>query len=151
MIPNATLVEILNGGIDYENDDIRVGLLNDLVEYNADPVNHEFVSDITDGSEGDEYSDENYERQTLSNLENSQDDDQNRAIWDADDVTFEDLGSSDGDTIQAIFIFKSVTDDTDSPLLRVIEEEDSESLPLATNGTTISLQWDEEEGIKTLS
>ena len=147
MIPNATLLKVINGEIDYSSDDIRVGLLDDSDPYVADPDAHEFVSDLL--AAANEYSDAGYDRQQLDNQTTAQDDANNRAVWDGDDVTFPDLGSSDGDTIQAAFLFKQETDDTDSPVLRVVEEDDVEDFPLATNGQDVTIQWDSEDGIKT--
>ena len=147
MIPNATLLKVINGEIDYSSDDIRVGLLDDSQAYVADPDTHEFVEDVL--ADANEYSDVGYDRVELDNQTTTQDDANNRAVWDANDATFPDLGSSDGDTIQAAFIFKQVTDETDSPVLRVVEEDDVEDFPLATNGQDVTIQWDSEDGIKT--
>lgn len=152
MIPNATRQKLLNGSIDYANDDIRVALYDDTTAYSPDPDTVEFVADLLDGgTTAAEYSDTNYSRQSLANQTTSQDDTNDRSVWDADDVTFASLGSSNGDTIQGVVIFKQVTDDTDSPILRVIDDSEEADLPLATNGSDVTIEWAASDGIKTLS
>lgn len=152
MIPNATRQKILNGSIDYGADDIRVALFDDSVAYSPDPDTVEFVTDLLDGgTTAAEYSDTNYARQSLANQSTSQDNTNDRSVWDADDTTFASLGSSNGDTIQGVVIFKQVTDDTDSPILRVIDDSEEADLPLATNGSDVTIEWSASDGIKTLS
>jgi len=92
MIPNATKRKYYQGSIDHENDPIKALLLNENVGFEPNPVEHEFVSDVVD--DGEEYDDENYERIDVEGTEVTQNDDENRAEWDANDLLWEDLGSS---------------------------------------------------------
>lgn len=52
MIPNATLLKVISGEIDYSSDDIGVGLLDDSQAYVADPDTHEFVEDFPPATNG---------------------------------------------------------------------------------------------------
>jgi len=152
MIPNATLTLILDGGIDFVNDDIRVGLLDNSISYSEDPDTHETVADITDGVTAAEYSDTNYGRVQLGGQATTTDDSNDRSIFDANDASFSNLGSSNGDTIQAVFIYRhNGTDDSNNELLRVVNDQDSSDLPLATNGETVTIEWDGTDGIATLA
>ena len=147
MIPNATKRKLLDGEIDLTNDTVKVALLKATTEYSPDPDSHEFVSDILDGgTTGEEFDDTNYSRLTLANQAVSQDDADDEGVFDADDLTFPDLGSSTGgQTIEAVLLYKQVgADDTtpeDDPVIRVIDDNESDQLEQQTNGGDINLSW----------
>jgi len=149
MIPNKALTR-LQSGIDLSSDDIRVGLLDNSTDYTEDPDTHDTVADLL--SAANEYSDTNYGRVQLAGQDVSTDDANDRSIFDADNAVFPDLGSSNGDTVQAVFIYKhNGTNDSNNELLRVVNDADSADLPLATNGEPVTIEWDSADGIQTLS
>lgn len=97
---------LLNGGLDLDTQDIRVLLVSASYTFNPD---HNFVADITN-----ELSGTGYVRKELANETVTEDDTNDRAVFDADDVvwTGADFGSP------AMFIvYRQVTNDADSPLI----------------------------------
>jgi len=68
------------------------------------------------------------------------DDVDNDADWTANDVEWAEL---DDETIQAAIVFKAVTDDTDSPIVQVYDDDqgDVADFPLPTNGSGVLLQF----------
>jgi len=148
MIPNATKRKLFEASIDYVNDTIKIALIDNSVSYSPSQDSEEFVADILDGgTTASEYADTNYTRPTLSGTVTNQDNMNDRGTWDANDVTFSNLGSANGDTIQAVVVFKQVTDDTDSPVLRVLDDSEESALPQGTNGSDVVIQW-HADGIK---
>lgn len=139
-VPNRTKVEILSGSIDLATDDIRVALYDNGVAFSFDPDVHQFVADVLDGgTTAQEPSDASYGRQSLANQTTSADDSDDEGVFDADDVTFPSLSTTN--QIQGVVIYKSVTDDTDSPIVAVIDDSDDSDLPAETNGTDFIIEW----------
>jgi hypothetical protein len=60
-------------------------------------------------------------------------------VFDANDVTFPSLSTAG--QIQGLIVFKQVTDDTDSPIVIVIDDADQAGLPVGTNGTDFIIEW----------
>lgn len=160
-VPNRTLRRVLDGAINYGTDTIRIALYDNSTAYTFDPVNHNFVSDILDGGttaqelQGSAGYTGSTDRQTLANVTVTQDDTDNEGVFDADDVTWQDVESTED--IQGFILYKQVGgDDTtpaDDPILLVVDDSMTDappSLPLATNGSEVAVQWNA-EGIKTLS
>lgn len=160
-VPNRTLRLILDGGVNYSTDTIRIALYDNSVAYTFDPDNHAFVSDILDGGttaqelQGSAGYTGTTDRQTLSNVTVTQDNTNDEGVFDADDVTWLDVESTED--IQGFILYKQVGgDDTtpgDDPVLLVVDDSQADappSLPLATNGSEVVVQWNA-EGIKTLS
>lgn len=147
MIPDRTKTEYFRTNIDYANDTFRVALLKETTEYSPDSVNHEFVSDVLDnGTTGEEFDDTNYSRKTLSNVTITEDNTDNEGVWDADDVTWTDLGGSQ--TIEAILVYKQVGGDDTTPgdddIIRVLDDSEESDLPLVTNGGDVTITWNSE-------
>jgi len=139
-LPNRTKVEILSGSIGLANDDIRVALYDNGVAFSFDPDVHQFVGDVIDGgTTAQEPSDSSYSRQSLANQTTSADDTDDEGVFDADDVTFSSLSTTN--QIQGVVIYKQVTDDTDSPIIAVIDDTDDSDLPAVTNGTDFIIEW----------
>ena len=139
-LPNRTKVDILSGSIDLANDDIRVALYDDSTAFSFDPDTHQFVGDVLDGgTTAQEPSDASYSRQSLSGQSTSADDTDDEGVFDADDVTFGSLSTTN--QIQGVLIYKQVTDDTDSPIVGVIDDADDSDLPTETNGTDFVIEW----------
>lgn len=151
MIPNETLVELGKGTIDWENDSFEVALLKETTEYSPDPDNHNFVSDVIDGgTTGAEYDDTNYTpgfgnsgRVGLTNTTATPDDTNDRAQFDADDVTYNSLGSATGgQTVEAAIVYKVGTSDADSRIIKVFDDSEEADLPKQTNNEDFTLQFD---------
>lgn len=151
-VPNRTKLQYISGSIDLSSDTIRVALYDDTTAFTFDPDLHDFVNDILDGgTTASEMSGTGYTRQTLANQSATQDDTNDRAVFDADDVTWTGL---DAGTIQGVIVYRQVgTDDStpgDDDVLIVIDDADIADLPLATNGSDVKIAWDS-VGIQTLS
>lgn len=147
--PNNYKEQLMEGVFDHTTDTLKVALVSDDTAYSFDPANHTFVNDVLDGgTTATEFTGSGYSRQTLSNVTVTQDDTDNEGVTDADDVTFTSL---DGDTIQAIIIYKQVGgDDTtpgDDPIVAVYDDDSAGSLadlPLTTNGGDVTLAFSSE-------
>lgn len=145
-VPNHVKQLLLQGGVDWENDTIRVALINDSTAFSLDVDNHEFVADVLDGGttaqEFGEGSGTGYSRVTVSNATTSQDNTDDEGVADGDDVTY---SSIDGATIQGVLVYKQVGgDDTtegDDPILYYLDDSDSSDLPKPANGGDITVQW----------
>lgn len=145
-VPNHAKQQFLKGSIDWENDTIKVALLNNSTAYSMDVNTDEFVGDVLDGgTTAEEFgsgSGTGYSRQTVANAVTSQDDTDDEGVADADDVTFSSL---DGAKIQGVLVYKQVgADDNtpgDDPILYYLDDSDISDLPKTTNGGDITVQW----------
>ena len=126
---NPGLLKLLDGTIDFENDTIKVLLVDDNHSFNKA---HEFVDDV----DTNEASGTGYERKTLTNASISLDTGNDRVEFDADDLSYTGL---DAGTIASAILYKEVNDDTDSPLIADIDFTD-----LVTNGSDVDLQVNSE-------
>ena len=147
MIPNRTKVELLRGSINLGSDTVRIALLKASTEYDADPDIHAFVDDVLDGgTTGEELSDTNYSRQTLSGTTVNQDDADDEAEWQADDVRFDDLGGSE--TVEAVLLYKQVGGDDSTPaddaIIRIIDDDDVTDLEADTDGKDFEIIWSDD-------
>lgn len=147
-LPNATKKKLLDGTIDLSSagDTIKVLLLDNTTAYTFDPDTHEYVNDIADaGTTATEMSGTGYSRKTISGQTTSQDNTDDEGVFDGDDVTWSGL---DAGTIQTIVIYKQVGgDDTtpgDDPVLAVLDDSSVADLPLTTNGSNVTINWDAE-------
>ena len=95
---------------------------------------HDFVSDLVPGT--NELSGFGYERKTLTNKTLTEDDANDRAVFDdGDDVTWTAI---DAGTAAAAVLFIQKTNDADSILLAYI---DSGGFPFTTNGGDLVIEW----------
>ena len=148
-VPNRTKIQYLTGSINLTTDTIKLALYDTGVAFDFDPDTHAFVGDVLDGgTTAQEPTDGSYARQTLSGLSTGQDDANDQAVFDADDVTISSLTTTND--IQGVIVYKEVTDDTDSPILFVIDDTDDSDLPAETNGTDFVVEWSS-DGVQTLS
>ena len=145
MIPNEAKRLLLRGDVHLENDDFEVLLLNDGETFTPDPNDHEYVADVLD--DATEYGDTNYERKELTGREIVTDGDQ--VQWQADDPVWEDLGSELGEIIQTVVVFRDEVDDSESTVIRILDDSWEPKLPLGTNGSDVTFEWDD-TGILTL-
>ncbi len=125
---------IASGEIDLHTagDDIRVALL--MTNTDADTL---ATAALMNALALDETAGANYVRKALVNELITQDDGNNRAEFDADDVTWTALGNG-ARSIQGVIVYKHVTDDTDSiPICFIDFAVDQDP-----GGSNFTLQWD---------
>jgi len=147
--PNNFKEELMEAQFDFLNDTLKVALVSDNTAYSFSPDTDSFVGDVLDGgTTAQEFQGTGYSRQTLSNVTVTQDDTDDEGVADADDVTFTGL---DGDTIQAVLVYKEVGGDEttpgDDPIIAVFDDDSAGSLadlPLTTNGGDVSLAFSSE-------
>lgn len=109
------LQRIPEGSIDWENDTLKVILLQNTYTYDD---THEFVADLTPATH--EHDGGGYVRGTLGGAAVSQRADAKGAVYDANDVTFTALAAGTADLRYAA-IAKLVTVDADSPLVCLLD------------------------------
>jgi hypothetical protein len=125
---NPGLLKLLDGTIDFENDTIKLLLVDTNHSFTK---SDEFVSDIV-ANEATNSSGSGYERKTLANASIALDAGNDRVEFDADDISYTAI---DAGTIASAIIYKEVTNDADSPLIADIDFTD-----LVTNGSDVDLQ-----------
>lgn len=126
--------KLLKGEIDLDlPQDIRVLLVMTNTTADTDQ-DAEFVSSITTL---DEMDGANYVRKALAGEAVNQDNPNNRAEFDASDVTWTALGAGTR-SMAGIVLFRFVTNDADSPLIAYI---DTGGFPLAANGGDVTATW----------
>jgi len=136
-IYNEAKRAILAGEIDFNApDDFRVALV--MSNTTAD------TQDDTNLMNGfttlDEYDGSGYARQALTGEVINEDVANNRAEFDANDVTFSSLGAGTRQAVGMI-LFKHVTNDTDSVPIAYI---DTGGFPFDGNGGDVTIQWNAE-------
>jgi len=158
--PNRTMREVLAGNIDYDTDTLRVALYDDSTAYSFDPDTDEFVADILDGGTTAQelQASSGYtgpaDRETITNTTITQDNTTDEGVFDGDDVTWQNVESTEN--IQGWIIYKQVGGDdstpNDDPVLLIVDDDMTaapKNLPLTTNGSDITIQWSV-DGIKRL-
>lgn len=135
-IYNEFKEELAKANIDLDGDDIRVALLmsNTTADTENDGMN--FVDDFTTLDECDGA---NYVRKALASEAVNKDDPNDRAEFDADDVTWSALGVGTRQTTGAL-IYKHVTNDTDSIPIAWVEFASA----VTHDGTDFTIQWNTE-------
>ena len=128
---------IADGTIDLDTHDIRVMLLKVAASTSCDTEGD--VATISAFTTLGELVATNYVRKALANEAVNEDTVNDRAEFDADDVTWTALGGATNDTIGAALVYKFVTADADSIPIAYIELTDT-----PTNGGDITLQWNSE-------
>lgn len=136
---NNGMEQILKGAIDFSSDDIRIALLMTNTTPDADDNVPNDIATL------DEFDGANYVRKALASETVTQDDANNRAEFDAADVTFSSLGAGTR-AIEGILIYKHVGTDANHILL-FWKELGSTFTP---SGNDVILNWDT-QGILQLS
>lgn len=113
---------LLNGGLDLNTDDIRVALVMTNTTCDTEQDGMATIDDFTTLDEADGT---NYVRKQLASEAVNLDDANDRAEFDAADVTWTALGSGTRELAGAV-IYKHVTDDTDSIPIAWIEFSSSQ-------------------------
>lgn len=135
--------KMMTADIDMNADDIRVALCmtNTDADTNAD------VDTISGFASLDECNATGYSRQALSSEAVNIDDTNNRAEFDAADVTFSGLSGNASRAIQGALIYKHVTNDTDSIPIAFIDFASD----IPATATSITIPWDAEGIIQAAS
>jgi hypothetical protein len=135
---NNALEQIISGGLDLNTDDFRVLLLGgagNVYTFDPDDVN---VSDLTPGT--NELGGTGYARGTLAGEAVVQNDTDDRAEWDATDLTFATLNADNGN-IDAIVIYEEGGGaDATRPLVAYIDTANP-PLPFTTDGGNFVIEW----------
>ena len=144
--PNATLVKLLDGTIDLDDDTLRIALYNDTTAFTFDPDTHAFVSDVLDGgTTAEEFGGSGgtgYSRKNVTTTSVTQDDANDQAVWDSDDFSWSSL---DGETIQGAIIYRQIGGDDTTPgddeIIQVYDDDmaDVSDFPLPTNGSQVEI------------
>lgn len=133
---NSAKLRLLQGEFDFVNDVLKVALVT--AAYAADQDAHEFFADVTHEVSGSGYT---AGGKPLQNKTVTQDDDNDAAIFDADDLSW----TVATFVARAAVIYKDSGSPATSPLLAYIDfEEDIEAA-----GEDFLLRW-HENGILTL-
>jgi hypothetical protein len=134
---NVAKTAIGNGSIDLDTDDLRIALVMTNTTVDTENATIDNVSDFTTL---DECNATGYARAALANETITRDNDNNRAILSADNVTFSGLSGDATRNIQGALIFKHVTNDAASIPVAFLEftaaiakESTSIVVPLSTS------------------
>lgn len=128
VIYNSFKKFIMDGSIDLENDTIKVALVTS--SYTPDIDAHDYFNDITNEVSGTGYT---AGGATLANKTVTQDNTDDKGVFDADDVTW----TNSTITARGAVIYKSTGMDTTSHLIAYI---DFGSDKISTAGT-FAIQW----------
>ncbi len=138
MIPEKTQLAIKKQELDVLSETVRAALINDRIDYEPDPINHEVVADVLDGRTAEEFGDTNYKRKTVRTSATFAE-----GVVGADDIRWERLGGEQ--VIQAILIYAQRGGDDltpeDDPILTIIDESVAPDLPFPTNETDVTISW----------
>jgi len=142
LVFNIAKSGLMDGTIDLNSHDIRCALLMTNTTADTD-TDVDTVSAITTL---DECNSSGYARVALTGEAVNTDDTNDRAEFDANDVSFTGLGGNASRDIQGVLVYKHVTDDTDSiPICFVDFTAD-----IPSTATQIDIPWNS-EGILQLS
>jgi len=147
LVYNTAKKEIFDGTIDLTAADIKVMLIGTATPYTPD-ADH----DTVDQASGSELSATNYTggfagagRKAFASPAIAVDKTNDRAEFDATDLTWTSLGGAANDTVEAAIIIREVTNDAGSRLIAYIDLTNT-----TTDGSNFTIQWDA-EGILQLS
>jgi len=136
VVYNAFKQAVAQANIDLDADDIRVALVMSNTTVDTENDAKVYVGDFTTLDECDGA---NYVRKALANEAVNKDDANDRAEFDADDVTWTALGVGTRTTV-GVLIYKHVTIDADSPAIAFVEF----ASPVTHDGTDFTIQWNVE-------
>lgn len=135
-IPNSALVRLLNGGIDLDTDDIRARLCmtNTTCDTEVDAIN-----DLADYTTIDPADATGYADVALASEAVAADDANNRAEFDAADISFTGLGGNASRAYQGVLLYKRVdgTNANDLPLCFIDFTSD-----IPATATQVDVPWD---------
>jgi len=126
---------LAKGDIDFDVDDIRVL----LVMSNTSADTDEDVDNIAAIGTLDECDDTGYSRQALTGETVAEDEANDRAEFDADDVTFANNGDASRN-VAGMIVYQHNTSDSDAVPIFWIDDD----FPFALNGLNLVIQWNAE-------
>lgn len=132
---------LVDGTIDLDTagDDIRILLLQAATDEDPDDAT---VQAVLARAGTTELTSTGYARQALAGEATTNDTANDRAEFDATDVTFSSVSQASSETVIGYVIYKFVTADSDSiPILFV---DTATGIPLTPNGSDITITWDAE-------
>ena len=135
-IYNSAKLRLLQGAFDFTSDQFKVALVTSA--HSPDKDTHEYFADLTNEVTGTNYTSGG---KVLQNIVLSQDDENDRAILDADNLVW----SVATFTARAAVIYKNTGSAATSPLLAYIDFDED----LEATGEDFILQW-HEDGILAL-
>lgn len=130
---NYIRAQAYQGNIDLGTEPVKMLLVDAGYTFDAD---HQFVADIVPATV--ELAGTGYSRVTLANAGVSQDDVNDRMVFDADDVTY---GGFDAGTPAAAILYVEKTDDSDSPLFLHIDDG---GFPVTPGGADFVVRWSDQ-------
>ena len=136
VVYNAKLKALLDGTFDFAAADIRVLLLQANSDINADDAN---VGAVLTRAGTAELTSTNYSRQALGGQATNQNNTDNRAEFDANDVTFSSVAQAASETVTGVLVFVHDTNDAGSTPL--FFDDTLTGLPLTPNGSDITITW----------
>jgi hypothetical protein len=137
-VPNSAKVRLLTGVIDLDTDDIRARLVmtNTTCDTEVDAINH-----LSDYTTIDPCNATGYADVALSSKVVNADDTNNRAEFDAADISFTGLGGNASRQYQGVLLYKRV-DGTNANDLPVAYIDFTSTLP--ATATQVNVPWDAE-------
>lgn len=129
-VPNFTKTELMKAGINLVADTIKVALLTSLT-LNVDTQQYFGDVNAAEVANGNGYTTGGA---TLANKAVTQDNTNDRAVFDADDVTFANATI----TARWAVIYKSTGNNATSQIIRIIDFGSNQS----SSGGNFTLQWD---------
>lgn len=151
--PNHYKRDLMQASHDHSStgDTIKVALGGSGTAYTFDPDTHQYVADVFDaGTTGEEldYASPG-DRQTLANQSVTMDTTDDEGVFNADDVTFPDLDTTQD--IQFIVVYQQIGGDDTTPgddrIIAIYDDDSAGSLadlPLVTNGSDVTISWSAE-------
>jgi len=137
VIYNAFKKNIMNGSIDLDSDTIKVMLVTS--SYTPDQDNHDYKDDVTNEVSGTGYT---AGGATLANKSVTQDNTNDKGVFDADDVTW----SNSTITARGAVLYKDTGDASTSPLICYFDFGEDKS----SSSGDFTIQWNA-DGILNLS
>lgn len=136
---NEALRAIMAGELDLNAHDIRVALLMTNTTADTENDGKTTISGGTGFTTLDEFDGSGYVRKALANEAVNKDDANDRAEFDADDVTWTALGAGTR-SIAGILVYRHVTTDADSVPIAWLEF----ATPKTPDGSDLTVQWNAE-------
>lgn len=137
---NVAKKQLLDGDLDFNApNDIRILLLELATDENPDD---DTVAAVLARAGTTELTSTGYARQALAGETTSLDDPNDRAEFDANDVTFSAVSQAAAETVVGWLVFKFITDDNGS--IPIIFVDTATGLPLTPNGSDITITWNAE-------
>jgi len=137
IIYNKAKAQIFKADMDLDGDTFEVALLEASGDQDPDDAT---VQAVLARAGTTELTSTGYSRQALSSLAVNQDDTNDRAEWDAADVTFSSVSQAASEQVVGYLVYKKVTDDSDSIPVLLVDSVAN----ITPNGSDIKITWNAE-------